>query len=165
MPVLPCKICSKGFYAKPNWIKLGHGKYCSRKCQFIAQKKGREVNCDICGTKTYKQPKALRISKSKKYFCSKSCQTVWRNSVVFVGERHSNWKGGASTYRAVMARNKIPAICKRCGNDDKRILAVHHLDRNRGNNILKNLIWLCPNCHTLIHRDILERQKLMVALV
>jgi hypothetical protein len=34
-----CQICSKSFYTKLNWVKLGGGKYCSRKCCNIAQKK------------------------------------------------------------------------------------------------------------------------------
>ncbi len=68
-------------------------------------------------------------------------------------------------YREILMGGKIKQICIRCGNADKRILAAHHLDRNRKNNNLKNLIWLCLNCHFLIHHDKVEDGKLMEALV
>jgi predicted HNH restriction endonuclease len=43
-------------------------------------------------------------------------------------------------------------VCKKCGNKDARVLEVHHLDKNRKNSNIENLIWLCANCHTLVHR-------------
>lgn len=115
--------------------------------------------------KVYKSAADLKKSKSKKFFCSKLCQTIWRNSIVYIGSNHSNWKGGETTYRNILIRAKLPKICKRCKNNDERLLAVHHVDSNRKNNNLKNLTWLCYNCHHLIHRDIKERQKFMEILV
>ncbi|MFZ2188891.1 MAG: hypothetical protein WAV73_04995 [Candidatus Moraniibacteriota bacterium] len=165
MPQVKCKICSKEFYAKPNWVKLGWGKYCSRKCKHEAAKTGREINCAICNKKTYKTQKALKGSKSNKYFCSKSCQTVWRNSVIFVGKNHTNWKDGKFTYRTIIARSDVPKVCKLCGEEDDRVLLVHHLDVNNKNNELKNLTWLCHNCHFLVHHYIEERKKLAVKII
>lgn len=37
--------------------------------------------------------------------------------------------------------------CERCNYDKYEILQVHHKDRNRKNNDLKNLQLICPNCH------------------
>lgn len=165
MPIVKCKLCLNEFYAKPNWLKIGHGKYCSRKCQHESQKNGKFVFCFICKKETYKTQKALKKSKSKKYFCGKSCQTVWRNTIVYVGRNHSNWKGGEFSYKNSLIRNKIPKICKLCRIEDSRVLAIHHIDRNRKNNKLKNLVWLCYNCHHLIHRDIKENKKFMETLV
>lgn len=164
MPYVACKQCGKQFYAKPNWLKIGWGKYCSRDCVFESQRKGRLVNCFICGKVVYKSPKILTRSKSGKFFCSKSCQTVWRNSV-FVGPAHGNWKGGEKSYRETLLRIKNNKICKRCEVNDIRILLVHHLDRNRQNNKVDNLIWLCHNCHYLIHHDKLEDKRFMETLV
>jgi hypothetical protein len=31
------------------------------------------------------------------------------------------------------------------------MLAVHHLDEDRANNAVDNLVWMCHNCHHLIH--------------
>jgi len=152
MPIVKCKICGNKFYAKPNWLLRGHGKYCSKSCQYIGQKNGIFVKCFVCKKDVYRTPKGLRTSKSKKYFCNKTCQTVWRNSMVFVGPRHANWKGGAYVeYREILLKSGQKPICKRCRNLDKRVLCVHHIDKNRKNNDISNLMWLCHNCHHLHH--------------
>jgi len=151
MPIVNCKICNYGFYAKPNWLKRGEGKYCSNKCSYEGRKNGEIVNCSTCNKKIYKSQKDLKSSKSKKYFCSKSCQAIWRNKE-FSGERHANWKKGESVdYKRVLLRHNITPICKICLNEDKRVLCVHHIDKNRKNNNLRNLMWLCYNCHYLVH--------------
>ena len=165
MPIVRCKICSTAFYAKPFWLKRGYGKYCSAKCQHEASRNGKTVSCFICQKKVYKSLKALVHSKSGKYFCTKSCQTVWRNSIVYVGKNHPNWKDGSHTYRNVILRSKIAQICKRCRTRDKRILAVHHIDRDHQNNRTSNLLWLCHNCHFLIHNDVSEEKRFMETLV
>jgi len=165
MPTMKCKTCGNDFYAKPNWIKKGWGKYCSIKCQHESLKNGRFVECFLCKKKIYRTLKNLKRSKSKKYFCSKSCQTIWRNSIIYIGSNHSNWKGGGSIYRDILLRQNRPQICKRCGIRDERLLAVHHIDRNRNNSRVENLIWLCYNCHHLVHHNIKENQKLMETLV
>jgi hypothetical protein len=151
MPQVKCKICHSKFYAKPSHLKLGYGKYCSTKCQHQAQLKGKFVFCEICNKKIWRKPRQLKKSKSEKFFCSKSHQTLWRN-ITFVGSRHGNWKGGENiNYKKFLIKNKIKTICKLCGCKDKRVLAVHHLDKNHKNNNLKNLIFLCHNCHHLVH--------------
>ncbi len=150
MPQVKCKICNKEFYVKPSHLKMGYGKYCSRECHYEAQKKGKFVVCDVCGVTTWKAPKALKNSKSGKFFCSKKCQTVWRNKH-FSGKKHANWKGGEHTYRRIMKVNKITPVCKKCKLKDERVLVVHHVDCNRKNNDIENLVWLCYNCHRLVH--------------
>jgi predicted HNH restriction endonuclease len=51
-----------------------------------------------------------------------------------------------------------------CGKDDKRIIAVHHIDKNRSNNKLKNLAWLCYNCHFLVHHYSEIREKFLLKI-
>ncbi len=165
MPILNCKVCDKEFYVKPSHLLRGDGKYCSNKCAGISRLRGRFVKCFMCKKDAWKRPKALLHSKSGKFFCGKSCQTVWRNTVRFIGPEHPNWKGGEFTCRLIMARSNTPCICKRCGEEDKRVLAVHHIDKNRLNNSLKNLVWLCHNCHFLVHHDKEEKDKFMEVLV
>ena len=150
MPIVKCLICSKKFYGKPFFLKIGHAKYCSQACMRIGSRTGKIVKCYSCDKEVYKTKKALRVSQSKKYFCTKSCQTKWRNSV-FIGPKHANWKDGKHSYRSVMSRHKIPRICQICETKDARILAVHHVDHVRENNSVSNLAWLCHNCHFLLH--------------
>jgi len=159
-----CKLCNKEFNAKPSWIKKGQGIYCSASCHHTDPRKGKVVLCDTCGKETYKPPKALNGSKSGKYFCGKSCQTVWRNSE-FVRERHPNWKGELCSYRGVIERSKVLPVCTLCKIKDKRVLAVHHVDHDRANNKVENLAWLCHNCHHLVHRYPKEHERFMAAIV
>lgn len=164
MPIVSCKICKTKFYAKPFWVARGFGKYCSANCQHIGRRNGRIVLCEICGKEVYKPGRALRHSKSGKHFCGRSCQTKWRN-IVFVGKRHANWRTGRFAYKTVLRRHKIPEICGLCRTKDGRVLATHHIDGNNKNHSLKNLMWLCHNCHFLIHHYDEERKKLMVPIV
>lgn len=159
-----CKHCSKEFYAKPSWIKNGYGIYCSNHCSFASRKQGETVFCHVCGTETYKQRKALTRSKSGKFFCTKSCQTKWRNRV-YVREDHPNWKGGRHSYRELMLKQGGEPKCVLCKTIDERILAVHHIDEDRSNNVIENLAWLCHNCHHLVHHHPNERSKFMAAIV
>lgn len=144
-------MCGKEFYVKPSHQLLGYGKFCSLKCLHESSKTGKLVKCHICGKETWKTPKAFLKSKSNKFFCGKSCQTKWRNTE-YSGENHHLWKGGNSTYREILIKSGIEPKCKICGNKDKRVLAVHHLDKDRKNNKVINLVWLCLNCHHLVHR-------------
>ena len=84
--------------------------------------------------------------------------------MVFIGPRHANWTGGQSTYKNVLLRSSVSRICRRCKTRDYRILTVHHIDKNRKNNHLRNLIWLCHNCHFLIHHYNKERERFVVPI-
>lgn len=165
MPQVKCKRCKKEFYAKPNWLRKGLGKYCSRICCYESRKKGKHIKCFICNKITYKSPKNLARSKSGKYFCCKSCQTIWRNSMVFIGKNHSNWKNGQTTYKKVLLQSNKKRICILCKENDTRLLAAHHIDENRKNNDVNNLIWLCHNCHFLVHHYKKEKNQFMATIV
>ena len=148
--VVSCKRCKKEFLTKPFFIRQGFGKYCSAKCHHIAARTGKWLKCEGCGKDVYRTPKYIKASKSKKYFCSKSCQTVWRNKE-YSGKRHAGWKHGRGSYRNIMRRAGKEVRCGFCGMTDERVIVVHHRDKNRLNNKVNNLVWLCRNCHYLVH--------------
>ena len=160
MPVVVCRICKKDFYVKPSHQKLGWGKYCSTSCRANAQFKGKFVECFVCGNSIYRSPKMMQRSKSGKHFCSKSCQTMWRNRV-YTGENSTNWVNGESAYRRILIRSGKEPVCTLCKITDLRILNAHHLDHQRINNKVDNLIWLCLNCHYLVHHDKELEEKLI----
>lgn len=158
MPEVNCKICGQSFYAKPRHLKIGWGKYCSKNCQSKSQQTGRALECAVCGRPVWRNKAQLKKSLSGKYFCSKSCQTKWRNQF-FHGDKHANWKGGSYAYRNMLIRASIQKFCILCRISDIRVLAVHHIDQNHSNNELSNLTWLCHNCHLLVHHYKEERDK------
>lgn len=152
MPVRLCTICRKQFYARPSFLKVGWGLYCSMRCKGVDQKNGSEVQCATCGKILYRTPRNFnRKSTTKKFFCNKSCLAIWKNKTIFVGSGHPLWKSGKASYRNTMLRNGKSPICTACGFNDVRALLVHHIDRNRQNNTHQNLKWLCHNCHYLEH--------------
>lgn len=56
----------------------------------------------------------------------------------------------SSNYR-LRAMSNLPHRCMVCGwDEDERILEVHHINENRQNNELENLVILCPTCHRKI---------------
>lgn len=168
MPDVLCLICNSSFYVKPNIQAKGWGKYCSIKCRNKSQFNGKNVSCFICNKHVYRTAKDIRNSQSGKFFCNKTCQTIWRNTILFAGENHSNWKFGTSAYRRILESTDREKICTLCKTTDTRILVVHHLDKNRKNNKLSNLIWLCHNCHYLVHhyKDVYNTlTKVLVAVV
>jgi len=165
MPLVKCLICGAGFYAKPSHQLRGWGKYCSAECRNKSQFKGKNFSCFTCKKDVYRSPLAIKKSKSGKYFCSKKCQTIWRNICLYSGKNHFFWKNGESAYRRILKRSKRKEICLLCNTIDDRILIVHHLDKNRNNNDLNNLIWLCHNCHYLVHHHKETKDKLFTLLI
>ncbi len=159
MVSVSCKACKKKFETKPSHIGYGWAKFCSKSCARQSSKKGREVVCAVCTAAMYRSLRDINRSKSGKYFCNKSCQTLWRNQL-YSGESHSNFKHGPASYREKMKRSNIEKICSLCRTQDIRVLAVHHLDENRKNNSFENLVYLCHNCHHLVHRYPPEREML-----
>jgi len=105
MPWLKCLICGKDFYAKPNHLKVGWGKYCSNKCKFISQKKGKIVECSNCGKRIYRIPSDFINSKSGLFFCNKSCHCSWMNKNLHLENNHPQWNSGESSYKKIFFRN------------------------------------------------------------
>lgn len=145
-----CKQCGVEFKVKPSWVRRGAGKYCSRICAQQGRKMGRIVLCHLCGAEVYRKQQYLTKSQSGKFFCSRSCCITWQNTE-FVREKHPNWKDGQSSYRLLLIKADVNMSCLLCGLSEKRVLLVHHVDRDRTNSSLQNLVWLCANCHFLVH--------------
>lgn len=84
---------------------------------------------------------------------------------MYTQEDHPNWRGGESSYRRVMNASERDKKCTLCLTKDYRVLAVHHIDKNRKNNDLSNLSWLCHNCHYLVHHFEEARVKFMKQII
>lgn len=155
MQDIRCDLCKKEFKRKKSQVLLAKKHYCSIRCQNIDKRKGKIIACFVCGRKAYKKNRDLVRSESKVYFCSIKCSNHWLGTNR-QGTNHPNWVNGRFVYKKLLQRTGVSQICKLCGEKDKRVLVVHHIDQNRKNNALSNLIWLCQNCHFLIHHHIEE---------
>lgn len=134
----PCEVCGELFSYIA--IREGKAKYCSRKCYGKAMSKKGSITrqCKQCG-------KDFNVSPSeKRKFCSTECSLEYKRTI---------WNSSYTSVRkAMFVRGKITK-CEICGYcEHPEILGVHHKDKNRKNNDLSNLIVVCPNCHSLLHR-------------
>lgn len=50
--------------------------------------------------------------------------------------------------------------CAIKGCDEHTYLEIHHIDHNRENNVLENLILLCDKHHKMSHADVIDRKAL-----
>lgn len=149
-----CAHCKKEFekeLKKYNYsIKNGHKHYCSKECVDDAKRNGKYYPCGYCGELVYRTKSELERSKSGKVFCNRSCSTSYHNMSIKSGEGHPNYKNGQGSYRN-KAFKFYDNVCATCNwHEDPRILEVHHIDFNRTNNDIENLIILCPICHRKI---------------
>lgn len=125
-----------------------------------------ELNYEWKGGISYLKARCLDCNIELKSFESKRCKSCNNkhhfNNGIFnnKGERNGRWEGGIafgdygqafnkSTKEQVRFRDKY--ICQLCGCsqlENGRELSCHHIDYNKKNNNLSNLISLCVNCHS-----------------
>jgi hypothetical protein len=175
-----CKTCNKEFYLTKSRIDIA--KYCSRKCKDNAYEGGCKINCIVCKNEFLIPKYRLKTAKycsmncrnqglckfgipniniscgfcskifkdspsRRRIFCSKKCSNIYRMSQLDE-PKYPN------SFRSFWERRGIIIKCEKCGYDKcKEILGIHHIDHNRNNNKRTNLIVLCPNCHSLEHRQ------------
>ena len=51
----------------------------------------------------------------------------------------------------------LTAFCNACDLNEPEVIEIHHIDKDRSNNNISNLVSLCPTCHKLHHRGIIDR--------
>lgn len=97
--------------------------------------------CPVC-QKTFT---ARQGAPREKTTCSHSCSNTYFRS----GVDNPNWKDVGGSYRKTCFE-KYKHKCLIC--NETKIIDVHHLDGNRNNNDVTNLIPLCPTHHMYLHR-------------
>ncbi len=84
-------------------------------------------------------------SASRKY-CSNQCQRNHVLNEVIASGKYT--RCNAMTWH----RKNREYCCSECGinewNGKSLTLQIDHIDGNNQNNLIENLRWLCPNCHT-----------------
>lgn len=159
--IVVCDYCGIEYEKSLRHIKynakLGHKNFCSLACQRNGKRKGSIGCCSWCGKQIYVEVARISKSKTGNVFCCKSCSTSYTNKHIKCGENHPNWNDGKGSYRA-RALNKENK-CAVCGYD--KVTHVHHIDEDRNNNNLDNLITLCPNHHYEIHYGVSTLKELL----
>lgn len=136
-PNINCLICNKPIYRRPFEITQNHGRvFCSMMCYGKSCRK--EKPCLVCGTPI--------VSHFNKKTCSRACANKHREGIKYKMNRPHD----KVVYQQGLKLRLLKIHGKqyqRCGYSKVEILQVHHKDKNRGNNNLKNLELICPNCH------------------
>jgi len=63
-------------------------------------------------------------------------------------------------YRKLAFEHYDP-LCAYCGFGIPSVLEAAHLDGNRNNNAISNLVILCPNCHKMHDLDIVSTETII----
>lgn len=154
-----CDYCGKDFEKEPRRVNESNSRgwkhYCSKECQAKAKTTKIKCKCAFCGAEIEKLPSEIKNSKYGNVFCNKKCACSYNNSHFRSGENNPNWQGGNGTGKSSiygkLAFKNYEHKCVLCGFNISQALQVHHIDCNRKNNVLDNLIILCANCHCLVH--------------
>lgn len=154
-----CEICETKFYALKR--KNKKRRFCSQECHA----KGYErlnitCNCAWCNLEFKRKKSGFYNSKHKIYFCCRKCKDSAQKIGGIKEIQPSHYGSGTdkdraykiAIYRKLWTEAGNCLECKRCGyNEFESSVHIHHLDHNRLNNDISNLIALCANCHLSLH--------------
>ena len=134
---IECNKCGYNWEITPASVMYDNTGYSFKgcpECKYIT------VVCAECGKKFKRLKTQVDKSKTGLVFCSIQCGNKYKNRAVINTQNSNDYRRNAFL--------AYPHKCAKCGYDeDERILEVHHIDENRNNNDITNLIILCPNCH------------------
>jgi endogenous inhibitor of DNA gyrase (YacG/DUF329 family) len=107
-----CEICGKEFTRNPASVNKGHGRFCSKRCSGISQRKDKvSVSCVNCGNDFLVHPYRAETAR----FCSVECHGQWESREKR-GTKSQNWKG------------KVEKTCEYCG---KKYLEYPYFESRR----------------------------------
>jgi len=149
---IACEFCGEEF--KP---KSSDTRYCSRKCMGAAdhERNSCDVSCQYCS----KEFSSINARDSK--YCSIECKDL-QHSINMKGDGNPNYlgvtkKGYSSSFNKELKhqiKTRDNFVCVLCGLPDEDNfcgngygLSIHHIDYDKANNELSNLVSLCNICH------------------
>jgi len=111
------------------------------------------IECPVCEVPFV--PKRSSSNTGIQVTCSLSCSNKYFRS----GENHWMYKTGKSSYRN-LGLNTYGHKCAVC--DESLLVQVHHIDKDRDNNSIDNLIVLCPTHHEYLHSEHIDVIKPLI---
>lgn len=142
-----CDHCEIEFLKRATNIPITKHNFCSRKCYGLSQHDRIEKECTYCHAKIWVIPTRVEKSKSGLFYCSRSCKANVQCLSSGISAAWPPHYGTTTSYRQI-ALNAYPHECEVCKyNEYIALLQVHHIDSDRSNSKLDNLIVLCPTCH------------------
>ena len=145
--IVDCDTCGTSFLKQKRFIAKNKSHYCSRKCSFVNKIERVKLNCDLCDAAIERLPNRVQAFN----FCNKICKDKAQR--IDSGDKFKKLRpshfGTAVGYRTLYQRSYDSLECKICGFD--KVVHIHHIDEDKSNNSIENLVALCPNHHAMIH--------------
>jgi len=104
---------------------------------------------------------SLKIMGIKSSLANKGRKILWVDKLS--GKYHWNWQGGISDYPYPktfnsalknIIRKRDNFVCRLCGiTQESKLHAVHHIDYDKFNIDISNLITLCISCHAKTNKN------------
>lgn len=147
-----CQICKNSLSGRQK-------KFCCKKCLTISNgrktggwnKNKQQLFCLRCGNEYEVNIARLKTSK----YCSILCHNRSNaEKTDYKKENNPRWKGGIQCYREI-GWNHFEKQCYDCKS--KENLDIHHINSDRYDNRIENLIPLCRSCHQ--NRDGRKHQR------
>lgn len=137
-----CCHCEQDFFTRLDQEK----KFCSLHCSSSSRKTAITLVCAYCSKDVVRKKSRYAKNQTGKVFCDKWCKSEYYGSVT------------NSEYRLLFAGD---VECRRCGyNEFKCGVDIHHIDGDRANNDVANLLPLCAPCHRALHCGLWELEDL-----
>ena len=158
-------VKTPGHYYVPGHVRRGK------------HKKGKWVECPICGKTRWVFARDLK--KGERHFCSQTCHYAFKKGKN-LRESNPSWRGGKTlitgrpavympnhyrsgpngyVYEQIIIAEKIlnrPLKYFKQGSVDNEI--IHHIDENKKNNELSNLLICTEGYHRFLHGRIQSRR-------
>lgn len=150
MVKLICKSCGKEFELKACETRVKENKvhYCSAKCRDDARRIGNMIQCLNCGKLFYSTRNECCSRKCASEYKSKNCEhkTYNENGYICKYVKGYNKKGNVKMHRAVMEEH----LGRKLSPDE----VVHHVDGDKTNNEISNLVVMTRQAHSSLHRGL-----------
>ena len=152
MKKLQCRECRRRFVPKDQCVahlRRNPPKYCSRECGQKWRKNGRVTSCTECQKPIYRRKSHLALTIQP--FCGFACYGKWQRT--HPKETRTDlriWRR-----QRLLAKKRDRQACRDCGENQKRLVVHHVVEREQGkpdNHALGNLVTLCDSCHRKRHR-------------
>lgn len=147
-PNTTCFNCKSPCYVRPGQMERQSTWFCSRDCQSSFLKAQYSAVCEYCSEK-------FKSRDSGQKFCSRSCSNRARTGIRYgQGRPNCNIQRGQRQRTELIERDGNRCSNSECPSPEPMwagkplTLQIEHIDGNRKNNDLSNLVLLCPNCHT-----------------
>ena len=142
--------CKKPIHKKPNILAKQSVHYCSREHFAIARTQATKITVVTCVNCN----KNFRRRKPSQKFCSHACSNEARRGIAYdgsalfdkEGRRRKNYRLLKDLFGEFCAMEGCPVSSN--WNGQPLVLHVDHINGDNSDNVITNLRFLCPNCHT-----------------